>query len=103
MNDTIEIKNFTEDQLKKIIRSHTLRVEGKERYYEAHREQFKESMRKQREANPNLDKEQYERKKNDPDFKEKLRVRNAAAYQKRKALLLAQKLAEQAEALETLD
>ena len=60
-------------------------------------------MRKQREANPNLDKEQYERKKKDPDFKEKLRVRNAAAYQKRKALLIAQKLTEQAEALETQD
>ena len=103
MNDTIDIKNFTEDQLKKIIRSHTLRAEGKKWYYEAHRERFKVNMRKQREANPNLDKEQYERKKNDPDFKEKLQVRNAAAHQKRKALLLAQKLAEQAEALETLD
>ena len=55
------------------------------------------------EANPNLDKEQYERKKNDPDFKEKLRAKNAIAYQRRKARLIAQKLAEQSKGLETLD
>ena len=61
-------------------------------------------MRKQREANPNLDKEQYERKKNnDPDFKEKIRAKNARAYQMRKARLAAQKLEEEARGLQTLD
>ena len=50
-------------------------------------------MRKQREANPNLDKEQYERKKiNDPEFKVKLQAKNALAYQRRKARLAAQKI-----------
>ena len=100
----IDVKNYTEDQLKKIIRSYTLRADGKKRYYENHKERFKENMRKQREANPNLDKEQYERKKdNDPEFKDKIRAKNARAYQKRKARLAAQKLEEQAKGLQTLD
>ena len=51
-----------------------MRAEGKKRYYENNKERFKENMRKQREANPNLDKELYERKKDDPDFKEKIRA-----------------------------
>ena len=103
MAESIDITNYTETQLKKIIRSYTLRAEGKKRYYENNKERFKENMRKQREANPNLDKEQYERKKNDPDFKEKLRAKNAIAYQRRKARLIAQKLAEQSKGLGSLD
>ena len=103
MAESIDNNNITEDHLKKTIRSYTLRAEGKRRYYENAKERFKENMRKQREANPNLDKELYERKKDDPDFKEKLRAKNAIAYQRRKARLIAQKLAEQSKGLETLD
>ena len=42
MAESIDIKNYTEDQLKKIIRSYTLRAEGKKRYDGNNKERFKE-------------------------------------------------------------
>ncbi len=95
MTTEINICDYTiheiEDALTKVQHVITYR----KNYYQANREQLLVKEKAYRKAHPEIERNKYNRIKDDPEFKEKRRIKNARTYQRRKERLAAEKLAAQ--------
>ena len=78
-----------EEALAMVKRTKTYRKQ----YYQANRELLLEKEKVYRKAHPEIERNKYNRKKDDPIFKEKRRIKNAKSYQRRKERLAAEKAA----------
>ena len=67
--------------------------------YADNREKLLEKEKAYRKAHPEIERNKYNRKKDDPIFKEKRRIKNAKTYQRRKERLAAEKAAQTKEAI----
>ena len=93
MTTEININDYTireiKEALAKVEHSKTYRKE----YYQANREELLAKEKAYRKAHPDIERNKYNRKKDDPRFREKRRVKNAKSYQRRKERLAAEKAA----------
>ena len=95
MTTEINICDYTiheiEEALAKVQHIKTYRRQ----YYQDNRDKLLELEKAYRKAHPEIEKNKYNRIKDDPVFKEKRRIKNAKSYQRRKERLAAEKLAAQ--------
>ena len=102
MTTEINICDYTiheiEDALAKVQHVITYR----KNYYQSNREQILEKEKAYRKAHPEIERNKYNRIKDDPIFKEKRRIKNAKTYQRRKERLAAEKAAAQEKGQEAL-
>ena len=103
MNTEIDISQYTPEQIKKALSDFEKTIAYRKQYRLANLEKLHAYDKAYRQAHPELERAKYNRRKEDPDFKEKRRIKNAQTYQRRKARLAAQKLSEQAIGLGKLD
>ena len=103
MNTEIDINQYTPEQIKKALSDFEKTIAYRKQYRLANLEKLHAYDKAYRQAHPELERAKYNRRKDDPDFKEKRRIKNAQTYQRRKARLAVLKLEEQATGLGKLD
>ena len=95
MTSEINLDNYTTEDIKHAIKTVERYAAYRKEYYVANREKLIEKEKAYRKAHPEIERNKYNRKKDDPIFKEKRRIKNAKTYQRRKERLAAEKLAAQ--------
>ena len=96
-------KEDTQDEINKLIQADIKQQAYRKEYYQKHSDYFKEKKKQYRAEKPEVEKAWVERVKHTDAYKERIKKKNAAVYQRRKARLAAQKLEEQAKGLQTAD
>ena len=91
----INISDYTVNEIKEALAKVQHTKAYRKHYYQANREQLLEKEKAYRKAHPEIERNKYNRKKDDPIFKEKRRIKNAKTYQRRKERLAAEKMKEQ--------
>ena len=95
MTAEINISDYTINEIKEALAKVQHIKAYRKNYYEANREQLLEKEKAYRKAHPEIERNKYNRIKDDPVFKEKRRIKNARTYQRRKERLAAEKAAAQ--------
>ena len=93
MTAEINISDYTINEIKEALAKVQHTRAYRKNYYQSNREQILEKEKAYRKAHPEIERNKYNRKKDDPIFKEKRRIKNAQSYQRRKERLAAQKAA----------
>ena len=94
---------YSQEMINKLIETDIKLKAYRKDYYQNHTEYFKDKKKQYRAERPEVEKAWVDRVKHTDAYKERIKRKNAAVYQRRKARLAAQKLEEQAKGLETLD
>ncbi len=84
MTAEINICGYTIHEIEDALAKVQHIVTHRKNYYQANREQLLEKEKAYRKAHPEIERNKYNRIKDDPIFKEKRRIKNARAYQRRK-------------------
>ena len=95
MTAEINISDYTMNEIKEALAKVQHIITYRRNYYQANREQLLVKEKAYRKAHPEIERNKYNRKKDDPEFKEKRRIKNAKMYQRRKERLAAEKAAAQ--------
>ena len=93
MTAEINISDYTINEIKEALAKVQHTKAYRKNYYQSNREQILEKEKAYRKAHPEIERNKYNRKKDDPIFKEKRRIKNARTYQRRKERLAAEKAA----------
>ena len=99
MTSEISLNNYTTEDIKHAIKTVERYMAYRKQYYAANREKLIAKEKEYRKAHPEVERNKYNRKKDDPIFKEKRRIKNAKTYQRRKERLAAEKAAQTKEAI----
>ena len=91
MTAETNISDYTINEIKDALAAVEHTKAYRKEYYAANREQLLEKEKAYRKAHPEIERNKYNRKKDDPIFKEKRRIKNARTYQRRKERLAAEK------------
>ena len=91
MTTEININDYTIREIKEALAKVEHCKTYRRQYYQDNREKLLELEKAYRKAHPEIESNKYNRIKDDPVFKEKRRIKNAKAYQRRKERLVAEK------------